>query len=321
MSKWQIPPSGGHMDLPTGVYFQNMTSKQIKERLKKNDIIIIPVGATENHGEHACTGEDTFLLTRLAEQVALKTGCTVAQPIWYGSHPYNHLGMPNTIVVPEEDLTAYLRAIIAGFWNAGFRKQILINGHAQDYVVPTAIHGFGKRFQVPAVIVYLNWWFSIKEHIRNKEHGGPFETKFVHADECETSYALALFPELIDMKYAVDTEGEMYIKDGIVDKSGLAYGYPVRFYDHVGLTGMEVLCTPEGVVGKSTLAKGEKAKKGVEAALDFMEGLVNEILDKFPAGKLPPVDKITQRSKDEIKAVIKGPLKGGKHIYTLCYPT
>lgn len=157
MSKWKIPPKNGYMDLDTGVYFQNMTGKEVERRLKKNDLIIIPVGSTENHGKHACSGEDTFLLTRLAEQVALKTGCTVAQPVWYGSHPYNHLGMPGTIVVPEEDLAAYFQAIIAGFWNAGFRKQILINGHAQDYVIPMAIHQFEKKFQVPSIIAYLNW--------------------------------------------------------------------------------------------------------------------------------------------------------------------
>lgn len=99
-------------------------------------------------------------------------------------------------------------------------------------MVPAAIHSFGKRFQVSAVIVYLNRWFSIRKHIRDKEHGGPFETPFVHADECETSFSLALFPEMINMEDAVDAEGEMYIKEGIVDKSGLAYGYPMRFYDH-----------------------------------------------------------------------------------------
>lgn len=94
MSKWKIPPDDGHMDLATGIYFQNVSGKEVKKRLEQNDLIIIPVGSTENHGLHACFGEDTFLLTRLVEQVALATGCTVAQPIWYGSHPYNHLGMP-----------------------------------------------------------------------------------------------------------------------------------------------------------------------------------------------------------------------------------
>ena len=122
MGKWEIPPRGGQMDLPSGVYYQTMTGHQVKERLKKNDLIIIPVGSTENHGEHACPGEDTFLVTRMAEQVAKATGCTVAEPVWYGSHPFHHLGMPGTIVIPEEDLSAYLRAVIAGFWNSWLSK-------------------------------------------------------------------------------------------------------------------------------------------------------------------------------------------------------
>ena len=146
MSNWDLPPKGGHMDLPTGLYLQNMTTAQAKERLEQNDLIIIPVGCTENHGPHAPSGEDTFLVTRMAELVAQKTGCTIAQPIWYGSHPYQHLGMPGTIVVPEETFAAYLRAVIAGLWNTGFRKQILLNGHGQDYVIPLAMHQFGKWY-------------------------------------------------------------------------------------------------------------------------------------------------------------------------------
>ena len=70
MGKWEIPPKGGHMDLADGIYFQNMTMREVEKRLKKNDLIIIPVGSTECHGLHACYGEDTFLVTRMAEAVA-----------------------------------------------------------------------------------------------------------------------------------------------------------------------------------------------------------------------------------------------------------
>ena len=308
------------MDLATGIYFQNMTNKQVEKRLRENDLIIIPVGSTENHGPHGPYGEDTFLVTRMAEQVAQKTGCTVAQPIWYGSHPYQHLGMPGTIVIPEETLAAYLRAVIAGFWNAGFRKQIIINGHGQDYVIPLAIHQFGKKYQVPAVLVYVHWWNVITEHIRDKEHGGPFETPFIHADECETSYSLALFPEMCDMENAVDTEPTGFLPPGHIDKSGEPYGLPIRWYNHLGLVGMEVICTPEGVIGRGTLAEASKAKKGVEAILDYLVKLHDDIMSKFPPGELPPVDKVTQRSKEEIEELIKGPTKGGKHIYTVAYP-
>ena len=129
MGNWQFPPDSGHMEKPDGLYLQTMNMTQINERLKKNDLIIIPVGSTECHGAAQPLGEDTFLVTRMAEQVAMKTGCTIAEPVWYGSHPYNHLGMPGTIVVPEDAFLANLRAIIAGLWNMGFRKQIFLNGH------------------------------------------------------------------------------------------------------------------------------------------------------------------------------------------------
>ncbi|MGB5432914.1 MAG: 3-dehydro-scyllo-inosose hydrolase, partial [Acidimicrobiia bacterium] len=200
MTEWQIPPDGGHMDRPTGIYYQTMTGKQIEDRLKENDLIIIPIGSTEAHGLAQNPGEDTFLVTRQAEQIAQATGCTVAEPIWYGSHPFHHLGMPGNIVIPEETFNAYLRAVIAGYWNAGFRKQILLNGHGQDYVIPTAMHQFGKKYQVPAILVNVNWWFVIPEHLRDKEHGGPFDTPFIHGDECEASFSLALFPEFLDME-------------------------------------------------------------------------------------------------------------------------
>ncbi|MCL4369288.1 MAG: creatininase family protein, partial [Chloroflexi bacterium] len=108
MGRWQIPPEGGLMESAAKVYFQNMTGKDMAERLKKNDLIILPIGSTEAHGPHANYGEDTYLVTRMAEQIALATGCTVAQPTWYGSHPYHHMGMPGTIVVPEETFIGLL---------------------------------------------------------------------------------------------------------------------------------------------------------------------------------------------------------------------
>jgi creatinine amidohydrolase/Fe(II)-dependent formamide hydrolase-like protein len=309
------------MDRATGIYLQTMTWKQVEARLKTNDIIIVPTGSTENHGPHACSGEDTFLVTRMAELVAEKTGCTVAQPIWYGSHPFHHLGMPGTVVVPEDVFANYVRCVIAGLWNAGFRKQIILNGHGQDYVIPVAMHEFGKKYQVPALLLNVNYWFTIKEHIRDKEHGGPFETRYFHADECETSYSLCLFPEMIRMADAVDTQGESLMPPGHIDASGSAYDLPIPFWQHVGASTIEVVATPEGVVGSATLADPEKAKPGLNAVLDYLERLVNEILERYPPGKLPPAAKLTQRSPEEIEALLKGPLvEGGRHLYTVAYP-
>jgi creatinine amidohydrolase/Fe(II)-dependent formamide hydrolase-like protein len=72
MSTWQFPPNSGHMERPDGVYLQTMNMTEINARLKKSDLIIIPVGSTECHGAGQPLGEDTFLVTRMAEQVAAR---------------------------------------------------------------------------------------------------------------------------------------------------------------------------------------------------------------------------------------------------------
>jgi creatinine amidohydrolase/Fe(II)-dependent formamide hydrolase-like protein len=321
MSKWKLPPSTGHMDLPTGIYFQNMTYAEYEERLKKDDIILVPVGSTENHGPHAPLGEDTFLVTRMCELVAEKTGCTVAQPIWYGSHPYHHLGMPGTVMVDEDVLIATIRSVMAGFWNAGFRKQIFLNGHGQEWVIPTALHQFTKKYQVPGIYLNVNYWYSITpQRLMDKEHGGPFDTAFVHADECETSYSLALFPELIHMDKAVDTKARGYLPPRHIDKSGGVYRRPIFWYAQAMAGPLEVVATPQGVVGSATLAKAEKAIMGLEEILDYLVELHDDVLRRFPPGELPPWEEVSQLPKEEIDALVRGPLKGGRHIYTVTYP-
>ena len=83
---------------------------------------------------------------------------------------------------------------------------------------------------------------------------------------------------------------------------------------------MECICQPQGVIGDARAADAKKAEKGVERTLDYLEKLVNDILEKYPAGTLPPIDKMTQRNREDIEAVIKGPNEpGGRHIYTLAY--
>lgn len=312
--------SKGSMDKPDGIYFQNMTGYQITERLKENDIIIIPVGSTEYHGKGQCYGEDTFLVTRMAETVAKETGCTVSQPIWFGSHPWNQMGMPGTIIIPEETFTNYLRAIIAGYWNVGFRKMILINGHGQEYVIPNAIQQFGKIYQVPTVITFVNWPTVIHKYLKDKEHGGPFETMFRHADEAEASYSLALFPELNQMEHMEDSVPRGFMPEGHIDKGGDIYQYPIPGHGQIGCGGLEVIMYPEGVIGKPSIADAKKAEEGLDALFDYMVKLHNDIRAKFPPGVLPDMNLVTERDKETVEAVIKGPFNGGRSIYSLHFP-
>ncbi len=187
--------SKGYLDSAEDIYFQNKTGHAVQERLKKDDVILIPIGSTEYHGMGQAYGEDGFLVTRMAEIVAKKCGCTVSQPIWFGSHPWNQLGMPGTIVVPEDTFTDYLRAVIAGYWNAGFRKMILLNGHGQEYVIPNAIHTFEKKTQVPAMIALSTGPPSSQSTCAPRNTAARLKHRSAMR-RGRGSYAMALFPEL-----------------------------------------------------------------------------------------------------------------------------
>lgn len=295
--------------------------KAIQERVKKCDIAILPTGSTECHGAASPLGVDTLLVTRMAEQLAKATGCTVCQPTPIGSHPYHHLGMPGTIVLPEEPFKAVIRAYLAGLWNMGMRKIIIFNTHGQEYVIPSAIHEFMKIYQVPAVIVHVSWYHIVPELLKDKAHGGPFDTPFIHADEAETSMCLNLIPDLMDMPSAEDNVPRGYMPDGHTDKAGNVYNMPIKWYGQAGLGPIEIAAYPEGCVGYPTKATAEKAKPAVLAILDYMEKLINDIKAKFPPGVLPPVEEITQRDPKLLEPYLKEPLSPGwKSIYELRYP-
>jgi len=312
--------STGSMDKADGIYFQNMTGRQVEERLKKNDIILIPVGSTENHGRGQCFGEDTFIVTRIAETVARECGCTVSQPIWFGSHPWCQMGQPGTIIVPDEIFVGYLVSVIAGYWNAGFRKQILLNGHGQEYVIPVAIQGFAKRYQVPAIICMVNWPTVAAQELKDKDHGGLFETPFRHADEVEASISLALFPEMNEPEHMEDSEPFGFMPEGHVDKGGDIYQYPIPGHAQVGMGGLEVKIYPQGVIGKPTLADAKKAEVAIDKIIDYLIKLHNDILERFPPGKLPEIDLVTERDRELVEALLKGPRNGGKSLYSLGLP-
>lgn len=49
--------------------------------------------------------------------------------------------------------------------------------------------------------------------------------------------------------------------------------------------------------------------------------LHNDIRAKFPPGVLPEAKYMTQRDKEEIELLLKGPDNGGRHLYTIAWPS
>jgi creatinine amidohydrolase len=324
LKEYEIP-SKGEIEKP-GCYIQNTIRKELVKNRRKNDIVIIPVGSTENHGEHTVSGFDILLVTRIAEAVRRKTKkmgapINLAYPINYGVHPPWHQGMFGTVMVSDDAFEQTMMHVMYGLWNDGFRKQIWINNHAQQNEMEKAVKRFMNTYQLPGFYLALEWHRAVREFFETEEHGGKLTTRFVHADEAETSLGLLLFPEMVNMKYAVDT-GPMaefkYLPDGHVDKSVEDLYRPITYKARAGDIPLELVATPEGVVGKASLASAEKAKRPVVAICEYLVLLQNEILKTWPAGTVPEPEKTTFRTNKEMEPYLKEPgSPGWKSVYSL----
>jgi creatinine amidohydrolase/Fe(II)-dependent formamide hydrolase-like protein len=307
-----------------GSYIQTTVRHDLVENRRKNDIVIIPVGSTELHGDHTVSATDTFFVSQIVEGVrryTAKRGRPVnlaLPPLMYGSHPYHHLGMPGTVIIRDSVAMELMVDVMLGLWNDGFRKQIILNNHGQLWMLETALHEFTKRYQLPGIYRVIDWHRAVREFFRTKEFGGEYDTTFVHADESETSLGLFLFPEMVKMEYAVDAEAEPVLPGGHLDTSVDAYRRPCRWSEGEGHAPIEIAGTPEGVVGKATHGAAYKAKRPLAAILRYLTLLCDEILEAFPPGKVPPTDKVSLRSPEEMEPYLKEPFSPGwKSVYGL----
>jgi len=322
LAEYEIP-SPPELGKP-GTYIQTTPRAKVVENRKKNDIVIIPVASTERHGEHSCSGHDIFQVTQLIEALRRYTEKQgrpvnlVLPPVIYGAHPYHHIGMPGTIIMPEEVVKETLINVMLGLWNDGFRKQLIINNHGQLWVLESALHEFMYRYQLPGIYQVFDWHRCVREFFTPCEKTG-WETDFVHSAEHETSLGLLLFPEgMIDMSKAIDEEGKSYLPGGHFDTSVDPYRRPHRWSEGEGHSAIELAATPHGSVGRPTLAKAEKAKRPVAAILRYLSLVIDQILEAFPPGVLPPVEEVTLCTAEEMAPFLKWPEEPGwKPVYAL----
>ena len=309
-----------------GSYIQNTPRMHVIEDRRKNDIVFVPVGCTECHGDYANTGLDTFMVTQICEGIrryTRKKGRPVGlalPPLNYGAHPYHHFGMGGTVIMPEDVVRETIINVMLGLWNDGFRKQIWVNNHGQLWVLESGLQEFCKRYQLPGIYRVIDWHRAIREFFIPIDREDSLTTNFIHADEAEASVGLLLFPEMLDMKYAVDTEGESLLPDGHFDTSVDPYRRPQQWQQGEGHSAIERAAVPEGVVGKPTRATAQKAKRPIAAILKYLTLVHDEILENYPSGKLPPVEKISLRDPKEMEPFLREPMsKGWKSVFELPY--
>lgn len=174
------------------VWLQELTWEDVASYLEREDIILCPVGSTEQHGPAGPLGVDSYAAIMLAEDAAKKAGVLTTPPMWFGDSPH-HLDFPGTISLRTETLVAVAKDIIHSLRRNGFRKIIFINGHkgTNNAALITACRSV-HQYELPDVFLALvdpmflgRGVAKIKEAI---EH---------HAGELEISHVWYKYPHLI----------------------------------------------------------------------------------------------------------------------------
>lgn len=316
-------PSPSELARP-GSYIQTTIRQKVVENRKKNDLVFIPIGSTEQHGRHTVTALDTFMVTQILEGVRRFTEkrgapCSLVwTPLNYGGHPHHHIGMPGTIHLEDEVLKRNLIDVMVGLWNDGFRKQILVNNHGQSWLLEAAIQELQKTWNLPGIFRVIDWHRAVREFFRTRERGGDWDDDFVHADEAETSVMLLLAPEYVQMNLAQETTVAAYLPDGHFDKAVDPFARPSRWSEGQGHFPIELASVPEGVVGRPTHGTAQKAKRVIAAIVSYLTLVHDHILEAFPAGQLPPVEKTTMRTAEEMEPYLREPFtEGWRPIYAI----
>jgi creatinine amidohydrolase len=91
-------------------------------------VVIIGIGAIEQHGLHLPLGTDSLGVVEFIHEVASRTNSVCVHPCWPGYSPH-HMAFAGTITLSEDTLLGVLLDTIESLAAHGVKRFVLINYH------------------------------------------------------------------------------------------------------------------------------------------------------------------------------------------------
>lgn len=184
------------------VHWDHLTLEEVGEAANAGVIVVLPVGATEQHGPHLATGTDSFFAETLAAAAAAETGDLVLPTLAYGCSLGHTDRWPGTVSLDPETMARVVVEIGRWVYASGFRKLVIVNGHATNGP-PCQSAILKLRHELPEIRMRFVSIFDITPEV-DAEYTK--DAPDWHANEAEASLMLHLDPSQIRSDRIVDEE-------------------------------------------------------------------------------------------------------------------
>ncbi len=182
----------------------DLTWQEFRDRARVS-VILVPLGAVEQHGPHLPLDTDTVIPRQLALAVAERLPAIVAAGFAYGYKSQPNTGggstFPGTTNFDGATFTACVRDIVRELLRQGVKAIALVNGNYENSYF--AIEGIDLALRdagtPPGVRVLLvNWWEQLTAADLDEIFRGEFPGwEAEHAGVVETSLMLHMDPERV----------------------------------------------------------------------------------------------------------------------------
>lgn len=187
------------MDSPDTVALAEHSWPEVEAALEAGTTtVVLPLGATEQHGPHLPVDTDTRLATELAERVARRLGDALVAPAIPVGPSEEHAAFPGTVSVSPDTLDALLRDYVDSFERQGFERVVVLPGHGGSFpTVDAAFPELARETDVDVVAVtgLRRYMDLLQDGLRAA--GVDVDEPVVHAGASETAMVLAVAPDLV----------------------------------------------------------------------------------------------------------------------------
>ena len=180
---------------------QLMSWPEVKAQLEISQGIIIPIGATEQHGPTGLIGTDAICAESLAWRTGELAEAIVGPTLSVGMSEH-HMHFPGSVTLRPTTLIGVIRDVILSLARHGFRRFFFINGHGGNTASINAAF-FEVYTEAPRLLKdgdavrCLNgeWWSTPSAEKLSEELFGDRDGD--HATASEVSIAAAAYPDQV----------------------------------------------------------------------------------------------------------------------------